>query len=73
MKTVSYPAPCIFRPMTDDRLLAVAYEVTVYAKGAVKVFDVGSWKVRYDLATAFTMVHAGLSGQSSPCFLRLPQ
>jgi hypothetical protein len=55
MKTVSYPAPCIFRPMTDDRLLAVAYEVTVYAKGAVKVFDVGSWKVRYDLATAFTM------------------
>jgi hypothetical protein len=73
MKTVSYPAPCIFRPMTDDRLLAVAYEIAVYEKGAVKVFDVGSWKVRYDLATAFTIYTLVFSGQSSPCFLRLPQ
>jgi hypothetical protein len=58
---------------TDDRLLAVAYEIAVYEKGAVKVFDVGSWKVRYDLATAFTMYTLVFSGQSSPCFLRLPQ
>ncbi len=40
---------------TDDRLLAVAYEIAVYEKGAIKVFDVGSWKVQYELATPFTM------------------
>ncbi len=40
---------------TDDRLLAVAYEIAVYEKGAIKVFDVGSWKVQYNLTTPFTM------------------
>jgi WD40 repeat protein len=40
---------------TDGRLLAVAYEIVQYEKGAIKVFDVGSWKVQYDLAAPFTM------------------
>jgi WD40 repeat protein len=40
---------------TDDRLLAVAFEIVEYEKGEIKVFDVGSWKVQYDLATPFTM------------------
>ncbi len=34
----------------DERLLAVDYEVVKYEKGALKIFDVDSWKVRYDIA-----------------------
>ena len=32
----------------DDRLLAVAYEIAIYEKGAVKIFDIDSWKVQHD-------------------------
>jgi WD40 repeat protein len=39
----------------DERLLAVAYEIVKYEKGTIRVFDVGSWKVRYNLAAPFTM------------------
>ena len=39
----------------DGRFLAVAYEIAVYEKGEIKVFDVTSWKVKYDLAAPFTM------------------
>jgi WD40 repeat protein len=39
----------------DGRSLAVAYEITQYEKGAIKIFDVDSWKVRHVLAAPFTM------------------
>lgn len=35
----------------DGQLLAVAYEIIQYEKGAIKVFDVHSWKVQYDLTS----------------------
>src|SRR5260370_14917559 len=34
----------------DERLLAVAYEIAIYEKGTVKIFDITSWKVQHDLA-----------------------
>lgn len=34
----------------DERFLAVAYEIAIYEKGAVKIFDIGSWKVQHDFA-----------------------
>jgi WD40 repeat protein len=39
----------------DGRSLAVAYEITQYEKGAIKIFDVDSWRVQQDLAAPFTM------------------
>ena len=39
----------------DGRLLAVAYEIVAYEKGAIKIFDLDSWKVQNDLAAPFTM------------------
>lgn len=32
----------------DGRLIAVAYQVVAYEKGAVRVFDVGSWKMQHE-------------------------
>lgn len=32
----------------DGRLLAVAYQVVAYEKGAIRVFDVGSWKMQHE-------------------------
>ena len=32
----------------DERFLAVAYEIAIYEKGAVKIFDIDSWKVQHD-------------------------
>src|SRR5215470_16182333 len=37
----------------DGQLLAIAYEITQYEKGAIKVFDVHSWKVQHDLASLY--------------------
>lgn len=37
----------------DGQLLAVAYEITQSEKGAIKVFDVHSWKVLHDLASSY--------------------
>ena len=34
---------------TDGHLLAVAYQVVAYEKGAIRVFDVGSWKIQHEL------------------------
>ena len=34
----------------DERLLAVDYEIVKYEKGALKIFDIDSWKVRHDFA-----------------------
>ena len=31
-------------------MFAVAYEITAYQKGAIKVYDVDSWKLKYVLA-----------------------
>jgi WD40 repeat protein len=39
----------------DGRLLVVAYQITEYEKGAIKIFDVDSWRVQHDLAAPFTM------------------
>lgn len=33
----------------------VAYQITEYEKGAIKTFDVDSWRVQHDLAAPFTM------------------
>src|SRR5215469_17160067 len=40
---------------SDGRLLAAAYEIEQYEKGAIKIFDVDSWSVKHDLAAPFTM------------------
>ena len=39
----------------DGRLLAVAYEIVAYEKGAIRVFDVDSWKLQYELTAPLTM------------------
>jgi WD40 repeat protein len=35
---------------TDARLLAIAYQIAAYEKGAIRVFDVVSWKPLYEFA-----------------------
>lgn len=37
----------------DGQMLAVAYEIIQYEKGAIKIFDVHSWKVQHDLASFY--------------------
>ena len=49
---------------SDGRLLAVAYEIGQYEKGAIKIFDVDSWKVQHDLAAPFTMFALAFSPDS---------
>jgi len=39
----------------DGHLLAVAYQIVQYEKGAVRVFNVDSWKVENDLTAPFSM------------------
>ena len=34
----------------DERLLAIAYQIAMYEKGAIKIFDVNSWETRHDFA-----------------------
>lgn len=47
--------PSVVHFSMDGRSLVVAYEITPYEEGAIKIFDVDSWKVRHDLAAPFTM------------------
>jgi WD40 repeat protein len=35
----------------DGRLLAVSYEIIMYEKGTIEVFDLASWKVQNDLTS----------------------
>src|SRR5262249_11780108 len=49
---------------SDGRLLAVAYEIEQYEKGAIKIFDVDSWRVQHDLAAPLTMFALAFSPDS---------
>lgn len=51
-------APSVVQFSSDGRLLAVAYEIIAYEKGAIKVFGVDSWKVQHDLASLPTLAVA---------------
>ena len=39
----------------DGRLLAVAYEIVAYEKGAIKVFETDSWRLQRHLTAPFSM------------------
>ena len=45
--------PSAMQFSAEGHLLAVAYEIIQYEKGAIKVFDVHSWKVLHDLASSY--------------------
>jgi WD40 repeat protein len=50
------PASVEFSP--DGRLLAVAYEITAYEKGVLRVFEVGSWKTEHEFVVPDVFVLA---------------
>jgi len=53
------PSAVQFSP--DGQSLAVAYEITQYEKGVIKIFDADSWEVQRDLAAPFTMYALAIS------------